>query len=383
MSRKSQNPRTESFAAVVSNPKTGAGMPDDHSGNFEISDHDFKGNRETYSTVYNNDSLVQQAIHVPVVDCLTSWREISDPALSLHDSELNFKQVMLEAGAKSRLYGRALIVPVLVDSNGYKMALNRPLENLPKGIEIKKLIVVDDFEDGEELEKNVLSDNHGKPKHYIINDKKIHASRVIVVDGSVSGRSFLDGILIYFNGFHRAYAEAIRATEEANIPVLATNLQELAGQIQARKAMGISDVDYGEVLEARARNFRGNNNSRNAHLIDKNHEEVSNISKINIGDIVKVVEMSADLLCSAVDIPASRFLGKSYGGLNSSNTSDIQNYIQILHEMRTLLLEKPVRAFDRFVSDVTGSVTGFGYEWNVLAIERFLDKGSNNASSVD
>ena len=362
------------MAMTTANPRTGSGGKSDTSGKYIVLEDDApEEEREALEQLYD-DALFRQAVEVPIVDSLSNWRDVTDQTLKKADTEYLVKETIVDAFISARKFGTALIVPVLLDPDEKLIPFSKRLDAVD-GAKIFRLVVMDDFKVDEVLEKNILSPYHGRPIKYYLNDKPVHPSRVIPVFANKSGKSLAKGVLDYFNSMKIRAHESDRATEEANIQALGTNIKSLKGQLDAEVVAGNlpPGTDLQELLEARARNFRSNSNNNNALIYDKEEEEVSSITKGNIGDMVKAVEQSLDLLCSAVDIPSSRYLGRSIGGLANSNQSDIKNYIQSLNGMRMLSVEPVVKELDRFIQKLDSGITNLEFEWNPLAIEGYLE----------
>jgi hypothetical protein len=124
----------EYYNALVENPGTGSGGHSDNSIQRIYRDgsgDDFQEIDSRIDELYKRDAILQQAIYVPIVDSLSEWREVSKE-LKEEENRLNYQANVMNAGVLARKRGKSLIVPILVNQDGKKIALNRTLEKIQK-----------------------------------------------------------------------------------------------------------------------------------------------------------------------------------------------------------------------------------------------------------
>lgn len=354
--------------------------PDFNVNHIHFYDDSVDSKREGLDDAYK-DPLVKQAVTTPLNDALSEWREIEDPKLSELDQRLRIKDRFIEAGKATRKYGTSMIVPILV-SNGLKIPLHKPLEVVQaeySNVSIDRLLVLDAFKPSETVVKDILHDRYGEPTKYSVSDtnhKTLHGSRVIVF-GDSDETGFIEGIIPYVNDFHDRNYEVTRAVQESNVLILKTDFESIQDYMKESVSQGVSEDIFTRISDFvanRLQHLRENANNENAYAIDKETEEIEQITKTNISAMVEAVRHSLDILTAMVDIPQSRYLGNGATSL-SGNSTDIDNYVQTLNGMRSSDYEPPLRRLDHFIQQIYPVISSLAYDWNPLAIQQSTDIG--------
>lgn len=325
------------------------------------------------------DSLVQQAVDVPIRDSLEAWRKTSDSSLSSLEEELDYKYIVSEACINARKYGCSMIMPVLVDQDMRSVGLGVSLDSLlarkGKKYSILKFIVVKKFEESEEKDTDIRSDNFGKPKRYLVDNKPVHPSRVVIIPANSAGVSFIRSIHSYVCAFKSRDYEVTRAVQESNWVILKTDMKMLVEMASARVeagARGNSADIVEEYLRGRLEDLRENANNNNAYGIDKEGEDIELISKTNIGAMIMAVDQAVVLLNAAVDIPMRRFMGRGVAGLGDNNDDEV--YIQTVVGLREDMLRLPLRQMDKFIQRLYPQIKSLDYEWNKMKIQELMEE---------
>lgn len=325
--------------------------------------------RSLLDTIYR-DALVQQAVEVPIQDALSSWRTPEDKGITDSDNLLNTKQQLSDAAIRARRYGAALLIPVLVDGYGNRIPLTTTLEVAVRvdGVRVARLIVVDDFTEAESKITDPLSDQYGLARSYSVNGGRVHSSRAWLINANNAGTSFIDGIFPYLCSFESRNRQIDKAVEESNWLAFGTDLNMLvehASSLSQAKG-GDPETIVAELLKGRLRELRRNANNNNAWAYDKSSEEVIQIAKTNIGQMVDAAEQSAKLLSAAADIPMWRFLGYHVSSMGSGN--DDKNYGQTLIGLRSAMVEPALHWLDKLLMSVNKKIKSVGYKWNPIAV---------------
>ena len=320
------------------------------------------------------DAIVAQAVNVPVLDSLAAWRVCDDAKIQDQDGLLGTKDVLIEAGIKSRLYGKSLVLPVLVGvgKGAYEnkpIPFSIPLDKVETSFRVARIIHTVKFENSDDMDTDVLSEYFGLPKSYTLTDSTatIHPSRASVIESTRSGAAWLDTIETYIRDLDERREELSLAVAENNFIVLKTDMKMLNEMAQEQSVVRGVDVHnlestaY-ELLETRLRDLRQNANSHNAYGIDKDGEEVAVMLRTNIDQIINAVNNAAELLSSAVDIPASRFLGhRTSSTLGGDDDTEI--YAQTLSGLRDFMFLNALRLIDKLIGKSIGS-DKLGFKWN-------------------
>lgn len=329
-------------------------------------------NAEKILKLYDNDALLQQAIDTPVEDSLSPWRDGVD-----YDKKYLIKEKVIEAIKQARLLRQVALLPVFKDRQGSFISFDKSLESVvEEGVSIEHFVMIKSFEAEDEIDNDLFSENFGKPKFYKTKsdkDVRIHHSRIVIVNGSRGRKSAAEGFIYFFSMFHDAYEEMIRATGESNVWTLGTNMEAIKNSYMDALDVGVeTNGSMNKGNERRLENFRGSMNSRGAYMYDKDMEKVERNAVTNLDAIVKAVDMSLDVLCAAVDIVPSRYIGKSQGGLNSSNKSELANMVMIACNFRAHFAEPVLNKIDKMFSLVLDTEIP-EYQWNPLKAEAFSD----------
>ncbi len=317
------------------------------------------------------DSLVQQAVDVPVRDAIAVWRTTNDKQLAVLDAELGIKDLMIKAGINARKYGKTLIIPVIVDAaSNHRVPLTTQLSTLSNGhYRVLRLVEVSDFDTADSNESSVLSDYYGLPRWYYVNGSRLHPSRAFVIQANGAGNSFIESIYPYLCDFYQRNANTTQATSESNFLTFGTNLEMLQQLAEARaQASGNGDagVIAQELLTERLRELRRNANNNNAWGYDKEHEKVEQVSKSNIGQMVDATEQAAKFLAAAADIPMSRFLGYRVSGLGAGD--DSSNYAQTLDSLRVAMFGDAIKRLDSLLQFIYPEIKSTEYQWNPIPV---------------
>lgn len=104
----------------------------------------------------------------------------------------------------------------------------------------------------------------------------------------------------------------------------------------------------------------------NAVLIDK--EEEWQCRQLNTGSLDRLLGMYFMLACGAADIPATRVLGKSPDGQNSTGDSDLRNYYDRLSSDQNVKMRPLLTRLDEVLirSALGKRPEDIDYEWNPL-----------------
>ena len=330
--------------------------------------------RETLRELYK-DSLIAQAVNLPVIDSMVSGREIKDPKLKKAATDLALDKIIREAGIKARTYGKCGILPVLIDGEGKKIPFSKDLETVETGFSVKRLLIIDEFEEDDNKITDIFSESFGKPKHYKIGKSRIHPSRMTVIHANRSGISFIESVFRYFCDFESRNSDVTKAVYENNFIILYTDinlLHEVAAANIAATGGGrggvnmVSDEAY-DLLNARVAELRENANSDNGYGLDKENEKIETLLRDNIDQLIKSVESALTILASAVNIPASIYLNQNSTSALSTN-NDYLVYSQVLTGLRDFMFSESLTYLDKLIGGTVGA-TNMTYEWNKFVFE--------------
>ena len=327
---------------------------------------------ELYSEIYQ-DSLMAQAVNVPVIDSLANGRLVKNSSLNDALQSLSVINVMREAGILARVFGECLVIPVLATLDNKKLSFSKPIDEV-NGFKVLKVIFTKDFEKSDDKITDPFSPNFGEHSYYTVNGNKIHPSRAALITANRSGVSFIKTIYRYFCDFEERNFETTKAVRENNFILLYTDialLHEIAeANIKAHageRNISVSEEAY-NLLNTRIKELNQNKNSNNGYGLDKEGEKIDILLRTNINQLVEAVNNSLEIFSAVVDIPASRLLGKRTNSGLTSDNSDLV-YVQTLTGLRDFMFSDALKLIDGIVAKAIG-VTDTSYEWNKFAFEK-------------
>lgn len=340
--------------------------------------------RTQLDNAYRGNWMVRKAIDIPPFDCTRQWRnwQADDAAIEkLEEAEKQWQvqRKLQVALTRARLYGGVAIVIGVFDG-GNENAMDKPLEwDRVRAGDLKFLHVVskEQLSTGERI-TDLLSPWFGEPAYYERSNFdirtsslpsgiiKIHPSRVIRLNGldqpddEATQTPWGDSVVQLID-------DAIRNSGLVN--------SSIANMVSEAKVDVISVPDLTELMsttegtEALINRFSNSNSAKgvlNALLMDK--DETLTTRQLSFTDLPDILQMFMLLVCGAVDIPATRFLGQSPIGMNATGESDIRNYYDRLKSDQSTRTTPAIRPLDEVIIRTTlGSRDkSIYYEWAPL-----------------
>lgn len=303
---------------------------------------------------YRSDWIARKIIDVPPFDETREWRDwqADKPqieALEGEERRLDIQTKVAKARRTARLYGGAALLIGVGDRD--------PTQELdPERIGRAGLKYVHVLNRNEltvnEIEQDPESSFFGEPKSYALAagnkfSVNIHPSRVIrfigaeVLDRNLAQLGWGDSILQSVND----------AVQNAGIAssAIAALLQE--AKVDIIKVPGFMEsVGNDEYRQKIIQRFSLANTSKsmvNAVLLDS--EEEWDQKQISFAQLPEVLNTYLQIASGAADIPATRLLGQTPGGLQSSGQSDIRNYYDRISADQNLSLRPALSRLDEIL----------------------------------
>jgi phage-related protein (TIGR01555 family) len=328
---------------------------------------------------FRGDWIARKVVQLPAFDMTREWRSWQaddDQILALEkiERDFNIKLKMQDAILKARLYGGSCMLLGVKDGEG--AAAMQPLDVTKIGKDdLKFLHVLTKYEVGTGPRiYDLLSPWYGQPEYYEATQQtlaagrqiRVHPSRVIRFVGleypsiSTAPDTWGDSAL-------QPVDDAIKASGLVS-GSLATLISEL--KVDIIKTPGLSEqlatpASTKKVIDR----FSKSNVAKsivNTLLLDKNEEWTR--LQTTLAGIPEVLQVYLMIASGAADIPATRFLGRSPAGLNSTGESDVRNYYDRLKSEQTTHLTPNVSILDQIIQrtalgDYDEAIT---YTWNSL-----------------
>lgn len=326
---------------------------------------------------YRSDWIARKAIDIPAFDATRAWRSWQaedDQITSIEETEkrLNLRGKVREAMTVARLYGGAAIIIGTTDGD-FSSELD-PTKVGKDGLKFLHVISRWDLSEGD-MEYDITSPYYGMAKYYErkiqatalkTNNFRVHPSRIVkfigheVPDAINKGEFWGDPVL-------QSVRQAMLAAATVSNSI-ATLITEAKVDIYKIKDMStaLSTEEGSSQLLARFSHVNSMKSIANAVVMDKD-EELNRVT-VNFAGMPEVLQMYLLIACGAVDVPATRFLGQSPAGMNSTGESDSRNYYDRLHSEQEMKITPTMYSLDEIVirSSLGSRPPEIFYNWNSL-----------------
>lgn len=320
---------------------------------------------------YRSSWLARAAIDMPVDDALASgraWQGDTDQinAIEATERRLGWKKKIRDAQKKARLDGGALI---LLDDAGDTTKELDPA-TIPRG-GLRSLKVFGRYDvSWTEIETDVFSDNYGMPREWQITSTtakiNVHPSRVIVFQGddtlesdalgahAVWGDSVLESRLSAIRDADAAVGNVAEMLYEASVDVI--GIHDLTSKL--------ADGQEQAVLKRIELMRMGKSVSK---IMVRDKEEEYDRKAISFGAVPELLREALQVASGATGIPATRLLGRSPAGMNSTGDGDERVYFDRLDDLRSHIEEDCERLDMAIVRSALGAwPEGLHYTWPAL-----------------
>lgn len=335
------------------------------------------GQQNELNALYRTDWLSGKVVDIIPNDMTREWRTFNADDLSNDDKEklekeeerLGLAHAFNQAHKWGRLYGTGFIIMSIDDGLDPKEPVD--LKLLKEG-SLRHIKVIDRHRvsRSDEVENNPLKSNFGMPIHYRLNetDVLIHHSRMIRFDGLILpydefrrnnywGDSVLDRLYDSITNFNTAANSSASMIYETNVDI--TKVKGLMNYLQTAE---------GETLLRKRFTLAGMMKSFNNMLLLDQDEEYQSKSNTFAG-LPDLIDRFSQILSAATDIPATRLLGNSPGGLNATGEGDLKNYYDSVRSRQNNEYRPLLNVFDQIMAINVGlenQLNNLSYEFNSL-----------------
>lgn len=302
--------------------------------------------------MYRGDWMAGKAVDIPAFDSVREWRNWQASAdqietLEAEEKRLNLQAKLLLAMVYGRLYGGAALF-MGVGTDDPTEELNP--ERVGQG-DLKYVHVLTRYDlSTNEMRRNPEDPWFGEPVNYTLATDTgahltIHPSRIITFTGNRKpqrslltdpwGDSILARVRDALNNAALSGHAVAQMLTEAKLDVL---------KIPQLMSAHLATADSTERLRTRLATAMSLKSSVNALVLDK--EEEYEQKQISFAQLPETLQQYLLIVSGAVDIPATRFLGQSPGGLNSTGDSDLKNYYDRIGAEQRLTLSPRLSRLD-------------------------------------
>lgn len=322
---------------------------------------------------YRGDWIARKIIDVPPFDETREWRDwqAEKPQIEMIEGEerrLGIQAKVARARRAARLYGGAALLIGVGDADPSQELTP---DRIGKG-GLKYVHVLTRHElTVNELDQDPQSPFFGEPKSYTLAAGNaltvdLHPSRVIrfigaeVLDRNLVQMGWGDSILQSVNDAVQnagvASASIAALLQEAKVDII-----KVPGFMEA-----VGNDGYREKLIERFTLANTAKSLVNAVLLDA--EEEWQQKQVSFAQLPEVLNTYLQIASGAADIPATRLLGQTPGGLQSSGQSDIRNYYDRISADQNLSLRPALSRLDEILirSAIGSRPADIHYTWAPL-----------------
>lgn len=321
---------------------------------------------------YRGDWIARKIVDIPAFDETREWRDwqADKPQiekLEAEEARLGVQRKVMQARKLARLYGGAVLFIGTGDAD--------PMQPLaPERITTGGLRYLNVFSRHEmiagELDQDPLSAFYGEPIKYTLAGRTrmvdIHPSRAVRFIGAE-----LPDRALSFDGWGDTVLQAVYdAVMQAGSAAgaIAAMLQE--AKIDVIKVPGfmesLATEEYRSKILQRYSLANTGKSITNTLMIDGEEEWSS--KQLSFQTLPEVLNTYLQIASGAADIPATRLLGQTPGGLQSTGQSDIRNYYDRISAAQNLELRPALSRLDEIlIRSALGSLpAAIHYTWAPL-----------------
>ena len=312
-------------------------------------------------TMYRASWLARKIVTIPALDATRKWRawQTDYPtieAIEKEEKRLDVQRKVLAAKTKARLYGAAALY---IGTGDQTPALPLIPERIGRGgIRFLNVMSQSDLNPGE-IEGNPESPYYGTPGWYELRLRnsiageivRIHPSRLALfvgepipdsesVPATTTGTNWGTGDSVLMSVF-----EAIRQADSVVANVASLVFEAKVDVVRIPDLMAnLTEPGFASRLLERfslASTAKGINGTL---LLDK--EEEYEVKSPAMNGLPELITRFLEIVSGAADIPVTRLLGQSPGGLNSTGEGDLRNYYDRVQAMQQLEIGPAISILD-------------------------------------
>lgn len=347
-----------------------------------------------YTYLYKSDWVAAKIVDVPANDATRAWRQWQTDAdkitkLENEENRLRVRDTVRRALKSARMHGGSAII---IHDGTPADQMDQPFD--PKKVKrggLQALIVVGRNELKPELkgEAGYVNEpghhyqmpelwNYQPVKSRGIQERQVHHSRIVFIPATdaIAGDTteewwWTDSVLCSveddIHNARKARESAAHLVKNANNDVLSIdNLSGKLGSSDGEAAV----VKYGGLINR-------TKSSMNMTIIDKNDDYSR--EAYSFTGLTDTVLMEHQLLAAAADMPITRMLGTSPGGMNATGEHDMGNYRNMLGGIQESILSPAMAELDIAVirSALGSAPKALWYEWRTPDLRSEKEKVEN------
>ena len=301
---------------------------------------------------YRGTWLARKVIDIPAMDSCRKWRGWSADqkkitAIEAEEKRLGLQQKLQEALIRARLTGGA----ALYIGTGHSDP-SQPLrpESLGKGGIRHVNVLSKRVLQAGEMDRDPESPGYGRPAYYTLSSGtagmlQIHPSRLVILQGAArpdpeldTGDGWGDSVLL-------AISKSIKDADASAANIASLVFEAKVDVIKIPNFMSmLADPAYEQQVLQRCQLAAMAKGINGMFLMDA--EEEYEQKSANFAGLTDILMAFMQLVSGASDIPMTRLLGQSPGGLNATGESDLRNYYDRISSNQELVLQPSLQILD-------------------------------------
>jgi len=304
------------------------------------------------NNAYRGTWLARKVVDIPAMDSCRKWRGWSADqeqisAIEAEEKRLGIQQKLLLALIRARLTGGAALYIGTGQSDPLQPL--RP-DSLGKG-GIRHINVFSRrFLTAGELDRDPESSGYDKPAFYTLSrgtagQVQIHPSRLVILQGAPLPDSDTDIANGWGDSVLMAISKAIKDADATAGNIASLVFEAKVDVFKIPEFMDrLADPEFEQQMLQRLQLAMMAKGINGTLLMDSKEEYEQ--KQANFGGLVDLMMGFMQLVSGASDIPMTRLLGQSPGGLNSSGESDLRNYYDRISSNQELVLQPSLQVLD-------------------------------------
>lgn len=317
------------------------------------------------SAAYRTSTWFGKIVDVPADDATREWRSWKADSADIErieatEKRLGVRHKVNQALKWSRLYGGAVIIPDLPGNSRLEFTPSRSLN-------VRFLHVLHRHQiTAHGMIRNPLSPYFGQPEYYTTNTEngeevRFHPSRVVLFNGRRSGATNE----IWGDSIWQYMSDSIEASDAGAAAVAALMQEAKVDVVRIENFMReIGGAGYEADQMKRWQLVATMKSIANVVLLDK--EDEWDQKTVNWSGLPDAVRTLLEIMAGAADIPLTRLLGTSAGGLNATGEGDLRNYYDSVRAKQDLQISPMLEPLDRVLRADAGIAEEAWYDWRPL-----------------
>lgn len=325
------------------------------------------------NNIYSSNWLARKVVDIPVDDAMRNGRRI----ISIEDPEkiklinkiyrdMRVNEKIRQALIWSRLFGSSFIVLISEEDQSIPFNIKKDL--------LKNIIVLDkQFILPLDPDMNVLSPNFGESEFYSITEstENLHFTRVIHCRENMPTIYDLRSNYFYGKSIYTYLYDSISDCDRIS-KAISYLVEEAA--IDVYRVEGLNQLVAAGQEEIILNRFKIGNRLKSfvrAFVLDKKDEYEK--KTYNFTGLPEIDDRAIQKIAGGSNIPVTRLIGISPGGMNATGESDQKNYNQFVVSIQDNKLRKVYDAIDKVMMRTFFNEEPFEYEFKPLETQSDLE----------